>query len=172
MRLFFALWPDNRVRRRISRVTGEAVRAAGGRPVVAENFHITLAFLGDVANSRLSRLESMAGTVRAEPFELALGRAGYFAGPGALWLGLTVPCEALLRLRQGLAEALRRAALPIEPRPVVPHLTLARKARDVTASHPVKTIRWQVESFSLIRSVTDPRGAIYQELERWPLRTD
>jgi 2'-5' RNA ligase len=172
LRLFFALWPDAALRREISRATRAAVRASGGRPVPAENYHITLAFLGNVAESRLPELEKLAGTLRAEPFELTLGQLGFFAGPRALWLGLAEPCEALLTLQQGFVQMLGSAAWPVERRPFLPHMTLARKARDVGARQAVKPLRWRVEGFSLIRSITDPSGAIYQQLERWPLSAD
>jgi 2'-5' RNA ligase len=167
--LFFALWPDDRLRREISQATRAAVRAAGGRRVPAANFHITLVFLGNVAASRVPELKTLAATVRAEPFELVLGRVGFFPGPRALWLGLAEPCEALVSLQQALGEALRSAAWPLERRPFRPHLTLARKARDVTAGQSIEPLRWRVEGFALIHSITDARGAVYQQLERWSL---
>ena len=48
MRLFFALWPDGDTRKAINGLARPAVRRAGGRPVPARHFHMTLAFLGEV----------------------------------------------------------------------------------------------------------------------------
>ena len=52
-----------------------------------------------------------------------------------------------------------------------PHLSLARKARDVTDSATVKPVLWSVTAFSLIQSVTHPSGPEYQELATWHLTT-
>ena len=45
-RVFFALWPDDATRETIDAFTREAVEECGGTPVSADNFHMTLRFIG------------------------------------------------------------------------------------------------------------------------------
>ena len=46
-RLFFALWPDEALRQQLA-VYPPMLKGCGGRLVVQDNLHITLAFLGSV----------------------------------------------------------------------------------------------------------------------------
>jgi 2'-5' RNA ligase len=169
LRLFFALWPHDHLRRRISQAARASVHAAGGRPVPRENLHITLAFLGNVAESRLGQLKSLAAEIHAESFQVVLGRLGFFGRARSLWLGPTGPCPELSSLQHGLSQALGGAGWRLETRRFTPHMTLARNARDVTDRHEFRPLPWRVENFSLIQSVTDQRGAVYTELAHWPL---
>ena len=171
LRLFFALWPDDEVRRAVTRATKALVRRAGGRPVPMANLHITLAFLGSVPATELASLKSVAEFTEAVSFELLLDRPGFFPRARSLWLGLTEPCPALMALEHELWAGLTAAGWSREQRPFHPHLSLARKARDVTEGATVKPVVWSVTAFSLIQSVTHQSGPVYQELARWPLTT-
>jgi hypothetical protein len=64
-RVFFALWPDDGLRTSLWRATREAVRASGGQPMPAHNLHVTLVFLGSVADRRIPELEAIADRVAA-----------------------------------------------------------------------------------------------------------
>src|SRR5579859_6565187 len=62
-RLFFALWPNEALRAAFAHSVHGAAKACGGRPVPADNLHVTLAFLGSVPQRQLSELQSIAGQV-------------------------------------------------------------------------------------------------------------
>ncbi|MGH8181733.1 MAG: 2'-5' RNA ligase family protein, partial [Steroidobacteraceae bacterium] len=47
------------------RATQEAVQLSGGRPVPAQNLHVTLAFLGSTPERRLPQLAAIAGRAAA-----------------------------------------------------------------------------------------------------------
>jgi 2'-5' RNA ligase len=51
-RLFFALWPDDAVRARLTGVVDSLRRTVSGKWVKPDNLHITLAFLGDIESER------------------------------------------------------------------------------------------------------------------------
>ena len=55
-RLFFALWPDNEVRRTLDQAGRQLHAACGGRRMRAPNVHLTLVFLGNVEIARLDEL--------------------------------------------------------------------------------------------------------------------
>lgn len=63
-RVFFALWPDEPLRSSFMHATHELARAAGGRLVAPRNLHVTLLFLGPVAEDRLTELTALAAEVR------------------------------------------------------------------------------------------------------------
>lgn len=166
LRLFFALWPDEALRLDIRRATRAAVRQAGGRPVPPENYHVTLAFLGHVPESRLAEVKAAA--VPMAPVALSLDRYGYFPGPRVLWLGPAETPPALRELAQGLNDSLASAGLPCDRRPFHAHLTLCRKVRAQPRDPPQPAgLCWEAADFVLAASETAPAGARYRVLARF-----
>lgn len=112
----------------------------GLRTTRASDWHLTLAFLGEVADEQLERLvEVVATAVAAHPLpdELALSGAGRF-GRRVLWAGVDeVPPGRLAALGDAVQRGCAAAELPVQQRAVHPHLTLARARRGapVRAEH-------------------------------------
>jgi 2'-5' RNA ligase len=162
-RLFFALWPADATREALRRETRTVVRHCGGKPVTPENYHVTLAFLGNVPDERLNAITTAAGALAVPAFDLTLDRYGWFDAAQVLWLGCA---DAPTPLR-GLAAELRHlmaeiAELPTDLRPFHPHLTLARKVRNPPELKPPRPVGWAVDGFVLVESETEPDGARYQ----------
>lgn len=166
-RLFFALWPGDRVREAVAaRLSSIPVQ---GRAVPRSNWHVTLAFLGETAPERRRAYEAAAETVAARPFELVLDRLGYFHRPRVFWLGAgTVPGE-LAALHADLNALLAEQGFEPDRRPFRAHLTLARKMPSPGDLPSVSPIGWPVTDFCLIRSDLDRGGARYTVLRRFPL---
>ena len=172
-RLFFALWPDDPVRREILAASRRAVERCGGKPIPPENFHITLAFLGSVP---LEQVEPVVATataaavaVRADAFVLELDRLGHWPGSQVVWFGCSQLPEAVHALARELRQSLRAHAIKPDGKRFVPHLTLARWVQQTGPLGASATIRWQVEEFVLVRSVSRHGGVDYSVLGRWPL---
>lgn len=163
-RLFFALWPEATVRQHLA-----AHRPRAGRPVAAENLHLTLVFLGAVDSDQQQQLTEAAASVTAAPFQLQLVRLDYWRRPQIAWLGLDEEPPALLSLHQQLKSAAQAAGLEVEERRYSPHVTLARQAPAITA-RPIEPIPWQVTDFCLVESVTQADGPRYTVRQRWPLQ--
>jgi len=91
LRLFIAIDLPAELR---STVAGLCRGVAGARWVRHEQFHITLRFLGDTAEERLTDLRERLHQVAVPGFSLRLKGAGVFPPPGGrkparvLWLGL------------------------------------------------------------------------------------
>lgn len=166
-RLFFALWPGREQRDAIAVQLPDMPRAA--RPVPPENWHVTLAFLGDVAAERRQAYESAAGAVASRPFELALDHFGYFHRSRVLWLGASAPPDRLRALHADLSVLLAGAGHEPDPRPFAVHLTLARKMPPPGELPAVRPVNWGVGDFCLVRSVLGPGGARYDVVRRFPL---
>jgi len=168
-RLFFALWPDEALRTEIGRATRTAVRRAGGKPVESANYHVTLKFLGTVDAAGEAALAAAVGALQQTPFEFALDRLGYWPQPRILWLGAGERPAPLVALAQALENAAAAIGIEREWRPYRPHVSLARKVAKPGSLGSIEPIVWQAESFALVASDTEPGGAHYRVLHRWPL---
>lgn len=130
-----------------------------------ENWHITLAFLGDVPVSRVSVAAAVVGEAAASgvPLRLHIAGGGTFGGrrDPILWAGIGGEVDALRRLARLLQRCLRRARLPVDDRPPRPHLTLARPgsrvppediAADVTTLADYIGPQWTASALHLMLS--------------------
>jgi RNA 2',3'-cyclic 3'-phosphodiesterase len=169
LRLFFALWPDDAVRRALAEAARPMLAACRGRPVATRNYHLTLAFLGGVPAARLEEICAAAARVRAAPFELRLDRHGHWPGPRVAWLGgrMTPPAA------EALAAALWAALMPLgfkpDPRPFRVHLTVLRACRGCDWDGELVPVDWPVREFVLAKSETLDSGPRYEVLARWRL---
>jgi 2'-5' RNA ligase len=169
LRLFFALWPDDAVRVAVVKAARTALAPCRGRPMTVPNYHITLAFLGDVPADRIDCFYRLAEGLRGDPFELRLDTFGFFERARVAWLGPSEVPPALADLQTRLNQALPGCERVPELRPYHPHLTLLRNARrgpDVTATDPIP---WFVRDFALVRSESTEEGPGYRVLRRWTL---
>ena len=149
-----------------------------GRVVPAENWHITLRFLGrtdEVAYDRL--LGALDVSELGSTFDLGLGELGAFPrarNATVLWLAVTEGGERLGDLAAEVEEASNTAGFLAEDRPFRPHLTLSRirPPEDVSALvdgfSGVGTV-WRCRSVVVYRSHPGRGGARYEPLETFPL---
>lgn len=100
------------------------VEGARWRPV--DNFHLTLAFIGEVDRHGFSAAIDALSAIDAPAFEMRLSGIGAFGDkkPHALWVGAEAS-PALSHLQAKAESALRRAGFALEKRKFVPHVTLA-----------------------------------------------
>lgn len=101
---------------------------SGAKWVDPGNFHLTLRFIGEIAEDRAADVDDALVRLRARRFALQLAGTGVFGGgdkPRSLWVGVERGPE-LLALRDKIEQALIRAGLPPEPRKFAAHVTLAR----------------------------------------------
>jgi 2'-5' RNA ligase len=160
-RLFVALWPSDELRHEIEHETRFAARHSGGRVIPARNFHITLAFLGAVSESRVVDSITCVTTTKVAPFDLILGDLNWWERQELLCLEPKSGAEALTELVSGLQRALRGKGFAVEHRPFRPHVTLARDVRRDHAFKPIRELRWQVQKIELVESQTKATGSIY-----------
>jgi RNA 2',3'-cyclic 3'-phosphodiesterase len=149
------------------------------RWALPDQWHLTLAFLGEVGEDGMSNLVERLGRVAARhpPLMLSLGGAGRF-GNRVLWVRVRGDTDRLRRLSASVRAAARRARLPVEERPYRPHLTLAR-ARDGADLLPALAAlggfegrAWAVDELHLVCSHlgAGPGGtARHEPHASWPL---
>lgn len=164
MRLFAAVDPPVDVRESLSAaVAGEPDERT--RWVPPEQWHLTLAFYGEVDDAKVDKLqEGLARAAeRTQPFGVRLAGAGTFPRQAArarvLWMGLDGEVDAMRRLADRCAGAGRRARIAVEDRKFRPHLTLARARREtVDVQDAVNRLSsysspwWNVTTLRLVHS--------------------
>jgi len=173
-RLFFALLPDAEACRALATVAAATASATGGRAPPAENLHVTVAFLGQVADERTAAVLAIGAraAANATSFVLELDRAGMFRDAGIAWLGTRAVPQALQDLFEALRADLSTEGFRTERRSFHPHVTLARRALRPPAESGVTPIGWRVDALTLMASKTLPGGARYAAMASWPLRSD
>ena len=133
MRLFIAICFPPQVKLQLAEYAGRiGTLARRGNITREENFHLTLAFLGDA----LTEAEACAAldAVSGAPFKLYSDKPGCFwRGASAIfWLGLKSSAE-LAELNKRLNAALSATGFKPDKRPFNPHITLARDVHGLTA---------------------------------------
>lgn len=163
MRLFLALWPDAVVRQQLLDAQSRWHWPRRAVLVPPERLHLTLHFLGDVAEADAAALRERLPAL-PEPFELQIGAPAVWPPGIAVLEAQTLP-PGLAALLAALADTLRRIGLGAESRAYRPHVTLARHAQGVSLPLTLPTWRWPVHGYALVHSRSGPPPR-YELLQR------
>ena len=159
--------PDAGVREQLLQLQKD-LDQAGGRPVPAENLHLTLLFLGNVEADKIDAVRNIATEISARRFDLVLDTIGGFRQNNVriLWTGPSELPPELGALHQSLRRQVRKIGLRVKKEAYRPHVTLMRKT-DLWKGLPEKPslgIRWTASHFALMASELLPSGARYKVL--------
>ena len=169
-RLFYALTPDVEARRALSEAA-ELVDIRDGRRIQTEQLHLTLVFLGQVGDAELARLlEPPAALASLEAFELEISLCGWWRRSEVAWLAPIETPVALEHLHRGLTDHARDAGLEVRREAYRPHVTIGRKLRRAPRTRAPFAVRWRASDFALLESFTEPAGARYEIVAKWPLQ--
>ncbi|TCO72778.1 RNA 2',3'-cyclic phosphodiesterase [Rhodovulum euryhalinum] len=150
------------------------------RPVPEENLHLTLVFLGELAEPLLEEVHVAFSALHAPGCDLTLDGLGLFGGrkPRLVHAGLAESAD-LRHLQAKVEQAARGAGVVVEHRRFIPHVTLAyldparidcdRLERAVAGGAAFRAGPFPVTGFGLYRSDRGHGGARYTELARYPL---
>ena len=177
-RLFFALWPDEAMQaalaRSVSAIVREAVEIDGGRAVPAQNFHLTLAFLGTVPLSRVVVVKSV-GARCAEAFSgdslsITLDTIEHWRKPQVLVATSSRETPGATELASALLSGLARENFAPDLKPFHAHATFVRKVRRVTRDVRMPApLAWSFTHLHLIESRSGSDGSAYSTVEKWVL---
>jgi 2'-5' RNA ligase len=183
VRLFVAVYPspaaiahlaDAVAALHVGRASGAGINARLAAP---QTWHVTLAFIGEVADpDRAAEAVGAAVAGWELPIELAVHGGGTF-GRGrftVLWTGLAGGVPVLHALATVVRRRLRKARVPYDRKPLRPHLTIARPGDRLPADQ-IKADKaslsryqgpsWPVTSVRLVRSEPGPRPAYHTVLD-------
>jgi RNA 2',3'-cyclic 3'-phosphodiesterase len=114
-----------------SALAGELAMLRGGlsgaRWIDAENYHLTLRFIGDIDEATARDVRSCLERIRLPPFTVTIEGLSSFGGakPRAL-IARAKPVPRLVELQAQQDRLIRRTGVPPEGRKFIPHVTLAR----------------------------------------------
>ena len=184
MRMFVALVPPEHALDDLGVFLEPRQEAEPGfRWTVPEQWHVTLAFLADVAERRLDDLVARLGraTARRTTFPVTLAGGGAFPGPArakVLFAGVETEGVELGRLATGARAAAIKSGAPADGGRFHPHVTLARIGRPVEASRWLRVLdgyrgpTWQAEDVTLVASHLGEgprRRPRYEVVETFPI---
>lgn len=184
MRLFVALEVPETVRREVSRrLTGVRDRLPHARWVDPANIHLTLVFLGEVAEDRVPALtDHLRQAFAGHPaMPMRIQGAGTFP-PGrparVAWLGLDAPDDLIALQADAVQACVEAVEHEPEEREYRPHITLARCQspwrRDAiekfTNAFPGEIgPPFVIDHGVLMQSKLSPKGAQYKVVAELPL---
>jgi RNA 2',3'-cyclic 3'-phosphodiesterase len=189
LRLFIGIELDEAVRDSAAAIANSLRRHLGRRVdarwVPASNLHITLWFIGNVADDRTDEiLRGLDRPFTIPVFDTHIAGLGAFPPSGAprvFWLGVQSGAEQLAGLHSGLSERLLPLGFEPERRAYSAHLTIAR-VKEVRRGKPDADLRaslravaadagtCRIAAVTVFRSHLSPKGATYEALLRVPLQ--
>ena len=164
MRLFFALLPDEDVALRLAGAASLLKVEGRGRLVSPRNYHMTLAFVGEVAELKLAVLQQIGRSMQASRFTVVCDALEFWARPRAVVAAVQEAPAALLDLSAALHDAIDLPSAPWRA-----HVTLARKVVQASVLPAMSQIVWHAAQFSLIRSDTGGAESAYTVVDTWQL---
>jgi 2'-5' RNA ligase len=179
VRLFVAADIPDRLRDDIERnvVAPLRDRLPDARWTRPEGRHLTLKFLGNVADERTGEVADAVGAAASghAPFEASFTEVGAFPNlrrPRVLWIGIGEGAAQFGDIARSLDEHLEPLGFAPESRPFRCHLTLARFK--TPASVEMRAVAVPCDTFTvdevvLFRTHLHPKGARYEALRRIPL---
>jgi RNA 2',3'-cyclic 3'-phosphodiesterase len=149
------------------------------RWTTSDSWHLTLAFYGEVEDTRVADLKSRLtrAAKRCPMLSLALGGSGQFSRR-ALWIGCEGDIAPMRALARSAAAAGRRVGASAEESRFKAHLTLARAPKPtdlrpyISALASYRGPRWNVDTVALVRShlgAGENRRARYETLSKHQL---
>ena len=150
--------------------------SCGGNFVPKDNYHLTLHFLGEVAPSDLTFIQSAMDGVKDLPApELAVSQFTVLRASDVVCAKLR-QSKDLTTLHDELGARLEQHGFEVEHRAYRPHVTLIRKKSftlpfsEVTKSVHVYNMPFVATDLTLFESVFTPSGVTYREIYKVVLK--
>ncbi len=192
VRTFVAITLEPEVLQALEGVQTRLHALDGGRAcrwIDTEGIHLTLHFLGDVPQARLSSVfDAVArGCQGFGPFDISIVGLGCFPNtrqPRIVWAGVHEEMGHLVGLQRSIGHELDQVGYPPERRPYTPHLTIGRVRRDAApaevaalgqsvAAQPQEVLAQMcVQCVQVIKSDLRPSGAVYTIMATTDLRAE
>jgi 2'-5' RNA ligase len=177
IRCFIAIILNRPTKKQLSRIQTD-IRATGiqaGWPS-AQNFHLTLKFLGNMHEQEVPGIKKILSKAVADKarFDITFNRLGVFPNarhPKIIWIGPDKPNPKLITLQQEIDSRLNKDHPLAKEKRFSPHITLSRvrhysKPTIVKKAIGIKTgsVKISVDKIHLIKSRLLPSGAIHTSL--------
>ncbi len=171
MRLFISINFDETTKHNLVSVQNNLLKAGSGRIVPKDNLHLTLVFIGETDEDRVSTVCNALKTVEFSRMEIKVGRVGYFPESKELiWAGIEGN-RYLNDLQNRICNSLEESGCRFVKNRFFPHITLARNYHPIKAFDSRSVLRkpfsFKADSFSLMSSELDKDGPKYTEINKF-----
>lgn len=172
MRLFVSIDLPEKVQKKLH---GWLPDQLGLRYTREEQLHLTLLFLGECTTRQKNEIIGKLSGIIFNPFELTISGLGAFPDrkdPRVIWAGVKEHTE-LLKLQNHISSTLKDFTEENENREFHPHITLARTNKRFVYKQndqlfePGESISFNVDFFSLKKSVLSPEGSMHSVLNKF-----
>jgi 2'-5' RNA ligase len=167
--MFFALWPDAVTRARIAPAAAALTLGPGARAVPPENYHLTVAFVGEIPIADIEVLRQIGRQQRAERCVIHFDAYEYWPKPAVVVAAARSIPPQLQDFWRVLHRDLAAAGMAQAPKRLRPHVTLARKAAQAIVPEAMSSFAWEARDFCLVHSVTGGVQSAYTVVDTWPL---
>jgi RNA 2',3'-cyclic 3'-phosphodiesterase len=144
------------------------------------HLHVTLAFLGEISNDDIKKIESGLSLIKSEPLELDLCGLGVFKSirnPQVLWIGINKN-ELLKKLWEYINKVIESQGFRPDERGFSPHLTIGR-IKKISTDHNLGSFlkkyenitfgKIYINNFVFYQSVLTSQGPIYKVIKEFIL---
>jgi 2'-5' RNA ligase len=179
MRTFIAIDIPENIKYEILKIQEELPNFIG-KKIEFENLHLTLKFLGEVSDEKIEKVKERLQEIKFNSFETEIDSLGIFDNRKSnkyeqqiiVWLHMA-NCE---KLQKEIDERLKEL-FPQEKR-FMSHLTIARvksvkdkkKFLEQLEKIKIPKMKFNVENFSLKKSILTEKGSIYNDIENYKLK--
>ena len=147
--------------------------------IPAQNAHLTLKFLGDVALDKIPLIRNTLQNITRQtlPFVISTDVLGAFPSmenPRVIWLGLSRGHDELKNIFEKIEKETAPMGFPKEDRAFNAHITIGRVRSEKNLKSLIKLLKensfvraetQEVKSLTLFKSILRSQGAIYQPIE-------
>jgi 2'-5' RNA ligase len=172
LRLFFAVRPDPMARDALEDAARSLSLGADAKLVPRNNYHLTLAFIGEVDASQLSTLRQIGAAQVAPALALRFDAFEYWPKPEVVVAAARTIPDGLQVLWQQLHRELAAHQWALDPKRLRPHVTLARKVSQPPVLQAMSPLNWVAREFCLMRSELGAPQPAYTVVDTWPLLYD
>jgi RNA 2',3'-cyclic 3'-phosphodiesterase len=169
VRFFFAAFPTSESRQRMQAAALAFGLPADARLVPAENYHLTLAFAGEVSNAQAAALRSVGAAMRSAVFAIRFDLYEHWPKAAVVVAAAGERPAALVELHERLCVELDRLGIATDPYAFRPHVTIARKVAQAPVFKAMPEFSWRVNAFQLVHSARSNEGSVYTVVDQWQL---
>ena len=179
MRLFIAIDPPDFVKEELRKLQEFLKKEKMiAQMSIAHDFHLTLKFLGECDEEKLTRVREALNLIPFDPYELRLAEIGTFGwrATRVVWIGVNAP-KSFTNAVGAIENAMGALGFEKEKN-FVPHITLTRIKHSAAPESflaalkkiAVPPMQFQARNFYLFESRLSADGAIHTKVAEFPLR--
>jgi len=147
-----------------------------GKFTEPENLHLTLKFLGEIDEEIIDKAKKRLHDIKIQEFEASLGECGIFSQKFIKIVWIKLEGKGIWELQKKIDESLKDLFAPEER--FMSHITLARvkkvpdrkKLIEYIKNIKPKNLKFLVNEFFLKKSILQPEGPVYEDIERYLLK--